>query len=319
MTDATKILKRYPGNPIITHDMIPGIAAVYNPSPVMYQGKTILVLSTLPYNFDLHHQTPVGSYIAVSEDGINFDIRTEAPFMDFTKYGEPFDRVIGTAPIDSRITKIDDEYYILTPIFGGGEGPFTVMGKTKDFETYTPVEIVTLPANRGSSLFPEKIDGRYYRLDRPSSGDAASGSIWLSSSPDLIHWGCHRPLVKAGYAIWNIMKIGATPPIKTSEGWLVIVHGVFSWGTASGQYSIGAMLLDLKEPSKIIGMTKSWLLAPEADYEVRGMVNNVCFPCGAIADIEKDELRLYYGAADTSVCLASGSLSDVLEACKRCI
>ncbi len=317
MLDATKILTRHPKNPIITHDMLPGIAAVYNPSPVMYQDKTILVLSTLSYDFDLKHQKPVGSYIAVSDDGINFKIRTKEPFIDFTKYGEPFSNVIGTAPIDNRITKIGDEYYILTPIFGGGEGPFTVMGKTKDFETYTPVEIVTLPANRGSSLFPEKINGKYYRLDRPSSGESSSGSIWLSSSPDLIHWGCHRPLIKAGYAIWNIVKIGATPPIKTPEGWLVIVHGVFSWGGGMGQYSIGALLLDLQDPSKIIGMTKSWLLAPEADYETRGMVNNVCFPCGAIADFKKDELRLYYGAADTSVCLASGSLSQVIEACRR--
>lgn len=317
MIDATKILKRHPNNPIITPDMIPGIAAVYNPSPVMYEGKTILVLSTLSYDFELDNQKPIGSYIAVSDDGVNFQIRTEKPFIDFSTCGEPFNKIIGTAPIDSRVTKIDDTYYLLTPIFGGGEGPFTVMGTTKDFETYTPVEIVSLPTNRGASVFPEKINGKYYRLDRPGGSESQPGTIWLSSSPDLIHWGCYRPLLKAGYAIWNIQKIGPTPPIKTPEGWLVIVHGVFSWVKGTGGYYIGAVLLDLDDPSRVIGCTKSWLLAPEADYETNGMVNNVCFPCGAIADLEKDELRLYYGAADTCIGLATGSLSDVIEACKR--
>ena len=317
MKDATKILKRHPENPIITPDMIPGMAAVYNPSPVICDGKTILVISTLPYHFDLDNQKPIGSYIAVSDDGVNFKIRTEKPFMDFTAYGEPFDKIIGTAPIDSRVTRIEDTYYLLTPVFGGGEGPFTVMGKTKDFETYTPVEIVTLPTNRGASLFPEKINGKYYRLDRPGADATPPGSLWLSSSPDLVHWGCYRPLMKAGYAIWNIVKMGPTPPIKTPEGWLVIVHGVFTWSKSDSHYYIGAILLDLEDPSIVIGRTKSWLLAPEADYEARGMVDNVCFPCGAIADFEKDELRLYYGAADTCIGLATGSLSDVIEACKK--
>lgn len=317
MKDATKIMTRHPKNPIITPDMIPGIAAVYNPSPAIYDGKTVLVVSTLPYDFNLENQKPSGSYIAISDDGVNFDIRTEKPFIDFRQYGEPFNRIIGTAPVDSRITKIEDTYYLLTPIFGGGEGPFTVMGTTKDFKTYTPVEIVTLPVNRGSSLFPEKIGGKYYRLDRPGADSNPPGSIWISSSPDLIHWGCHRPLMKGGYAIWNIVKMGPTPPIKTPEGWLVIVHGVFSWAGNGGHYYIGGVLLDLENPTKVLGRTKSWLLAPEMDYETKGMVNDVCFPCGALADIDKDELRLYYGAADTSIGLATGSLSEVLYACKN--
>ncbi len=317
MKDATKILTRHPKNPIITPDMIPGIAAVYNPSPAMYDGKTVLVLSTLSYDFELEHQKPAGSYIAMSDDGVNFTIRTDKPFMDVSQYGEPFSRTIGTAPIDSRITQIGDTYYFLTPIFGGGEGPFTVMGKTKDFETYTPIEIVSLPVNRGASMFPEKINGKYYRLDRPGADRQPPGTLWLSSSPDMIHWGCHRPLIKGGYAIWNIVKVGPTPPIKTPDGWLVIVHGVFSWTAGNNHYYIGAILLDLEDPSQVIGLTKSWLLAPEADYETKGMVDNVCFPCGALANLERDELRIYYGAADTCIGLATGSLSQVVEACRK--
>jgi len=309
MKDATKILKRHSENPIITREDIDGAMVVFNPSPVMYEGKTILLLSV--YDFASQHRA--GGRVARSADGIHFEI-DEQPFVDYRSRGGLFERIGGH--IDSRITPVEDAYYLLTPAFCEGEGPFIVMGKTRDFTSYEPLEIVGMPPNRGSSLFPEKINGKYCRLDRPGAGDDTA-SIWLSFSPDLTHWGCHRPLLKPGYAKWNRIKIGPTPPLKTPEGWLVIVHGVFSWTVADRHYYIGAMLLDLEDPSRIIGKTQSWLLAAEEDYEVRGQVDNVVFPCGAIADVDKDELRIYYGAADTCVGLASGSLAEVLEACKR--
>ncbi|MCL6614779.1 MAG: glycoside hydrolase family 130 protein [Firmicutes bacterium] len=313
MKDATKILQRHPKNPLITPDRIPGAAAVMNPSPVLYRNKTVLLLSVNPYKWPEH---AVGTYLAFSDDGVNFEI-SDRPFIDLSNAGPPFNQLKGII-IDNRVTQIGDTYYIMSPVYYEGEGgPFCLLGKTTDFETYVPIEIVSLPSNRVPSLFPEKIKGKYYRLDRPGGGTEVPGNIWISSSPDLIHWGCHRPLLRRGYAIWNAVKIGPTPPIKTPEGWLVIVHGVWSWSSADFHYYIGAVLLDLEEPERVIGRTYSWLLAPEADYEVRGTVDNVCFPCGAIADLEKDELRLYYGAADTYVCLATGSLSEVIEACKR--
>ena len=311
MKDATKIMVRHPENPLITPDSVPGAAGVFNPSPAMLGGKTILLLSVFPYVLP---SQCVGSHVAVSDDGVHFTVNPD-PFIDLSKARPPFNE-IGAAMIDNRITPMDGVFYIQTPVYHRGEGPFTLLGKTTDFKSYEPIEITSLPVNRGSSIFPEKINGKYYRLDRPGA-DMTSATIWLSSSPDLIHWGCHRPLLRNGYAIWNFKKIGPTPPIRTAQGWLVIVHGVWSWMDSDHHYHIGAVLLDLNDPGKVIGFTKSWLLMPEKDYETRGTVDNVVFPCGALADAARDELRIYYGAADTRVGLATGSLSAVIEACKR--
>jgi len=320
MSDATKIMKRHPKNPLISPDDIPNTFAVFNPSPVMYGDKTILLLSVYSHCIKGDGCASKGIYIATSDDGIKFDIQHDKPFIDFDDPENPFTFVNGGV-IDCRITKIEDIYYIVTPLNSGGEGPFAFLGKTEDFKTYTPIEVISLPPNRGASLFPEKINGKYYKLDRPSSGGGGhgnDGSIWLASSPDLIHWGCHRPLIRPGFAIWNILKVGPTPPIKTPEGWLEIIHGIMTWGGGcSSHYYIGAVLLDLENPEKVIGKMKSYLLAPEEPYEAIGIVNSVCFPCGAIGNLEKDELRLYYGAADKHVCLATGSLSEVVEACKK--
>lgn len=312
MKDATKILQRHPRNPIITSEDLPGAAVVFNPSPAMYKGKTILLLSAYEWNWPAV-QRARGGWVASSEDGVRFDI-AEKPLIDLLNASPPFDKLNCTL-IDARITQIEDTYYIMSPVYQDGEGPFTLLGKTTDFQTYTPVEIVAAPINRVPSVFPEKIGGKYYRLERPGHDNGAS--IWLSSSPDLIHWGCYRPILKPGYSIWNITKIGPTPPIQTPDGWLVIMHGVWAWAAGANHYHIGAILLDLENPEKVIGKTQSWLLAPEQEYEVRGTVNDVVFPCGALADMEKDELRLYYGAADTRVGLAVGALSAVVEACKR--
>ena len=114
--------------------------------------------------------------------------------------------------------------------------------------------------------------------------------------------------------MWNTSKIGPTPPLRVPEGWLVIVHGVET-PCDGPHYYIGAILLDADNPRKVIGKTRSWLLAPEMPYETNGQVDNVVFPCGALADIARDEPRLYYGAANARVCLATGSLSQVVRAC----
>ena len=123
-------------------------------------------------------------------------------------------------------------------------------------------------------------------------------------------------MLAAGYTTWAWHKIGPTPPIRTDRGWLEILHGVTS-SCAGARYLIGAALLDLADPAKVVGKTRSYLLAPLAPYEQNGRVPNVVFPCGAIADHEQDRLRVYYGAADTSVCLATGSIREIVDACLR--
>ncbi len=310
MREATAIMKRNPANPLVSVGDFPGYMTIFNPSPAMHDGRTILLLSMIPFKGRYGGET----HVAVSEDGLNFVVREE-PFFSLCDRPYPFD-LMNRHIIDNRITKIDDTYYILTPVLSGKGfmGPCTVLGRTQDFKEYEPLGIIDYPVVRGTSLFPAKIGGKYFKLIRPGAGTGSRGEIWISSSPDLLHWGDCRPLLKPGYSFWNDLKIGPTPPIETDSGWLTIIHGV-SQPCDGSHYYIGAVLLDIEKPWKIVGRTYSYLLAPETPYERSGHVDNVVFPCGALADAENDELRLYYGAADTCVCLASGKLSEVVQAC----
>lgn len=300
-------LHRYENNPIITPQDIEGSYATFNCGQTMYKGKTILLVAAQMKTDPIPRM-----YVAESEDGINFKIRKE-PLITQSK--NPIIRDLDTWPIDPRITYIpeDDMYYIMRPI-NSDWGCSAVLGRTKDFETYEDLEIIALPHNRVPSLFPGKINGLYARIDRPYDG-RNEGRMWISFSPDLKYWGGYRPLLKQ-YTIWNYTKIGPTPPIKTKDGWLVIIHGV-STSCADSRYSLGAMLLDLEDPTKVIGKTMSPILTPDAPYEYMGTVPNVIFSCGAIADEEKDEIRVYYGAADTYIALATGKLSEIIRMCKE--
>ena len=313
MKDATRILKRYEGNPLIHVRDYEGIAQIYNPFPIQYNDETILLVSVVEHAAKRGFGRDVGqTRIARSKDGIHFELESKN-FIDTQTEEYPYN--LYHHFIDNRVTKIDDTYYIITPVMVHGfDSPVGMLGKTKDFKTYERIDIITQPKNRGASLFPEKINGKYYKLDRPGGGDGSNGDIWISASPDLIHWGEFKPVLAAGYRYWNVEKIGPTPPIKTDKGWLDIIHGVFS--PAGGTYYyVGAMLLDLEEPWKVIGRTNSYILAPEMHYERHGNCDNTVFPCGAIADYEKDQLRLYYGSCDNYICLATGSLSEIVQAC----
>ena len=313
MKDATKIFKRYEGNPIIHAKDYEGVAQLYNPSPIMCGDETILLVSVVEHAATKGYGRDVGqTRVARSKDGINF-VLEDKNFIDVQAEGMPWD--LYHHFIDNRVTKIDDIYYIITPVMVNQfDSPVGMLGKTKDFKTYERIEIITAPKNRGASLFPEKINGKYYKLDRPGGGDGGNGDIWISASEDLVHWGEFKPVLAAGYRFWNVEKIGPTPPIKTDKGWLDIIHGVFS--PAGGTYYyLGAMLLDLDEPWKVIGKTNSYIMAPETGYEKHGNCDNTIFACGAIADYDKDQIRLYYGACDNYICLATGSLSELVDAC----
>lgn len=313
MKDATRILTRYENNPILHVQDFPGAAQLYNPSPVMYRDETVLLVSVVEHSATEGYGRDVGqTRVARSRDGVNFTLGTE----NFIRVPENMHCAeLYHHYIDNRVTKIDDTYYIVTPVMVHGfDSPVGLLGKTYDFVDYEPIDIITQPKNRGASLFPEKINGKYYKLDRPGGGDGSNGDIWISASEDLIHWGEFKPVIAAGYRFWNVEKIGPTPPIKTDKGWLDIIHGVYR--PAGGTYYyVGAMLLDLDEPWRVIGRTNSYILAPEEPYERHGNCDNTVFPCGAIADYEKDQVRLYYGACDNYICLAQGSLSELTDAC----
>jgi predicted GH43/DUF377 family glycosyl hydrolase len=305
------ILHRHPKNPIINVQDIPMADAVFNCGQTMFGEKTLLLIS-------VGYRTRVnglqsGMYVATSENGIDFKIE-DKPFIttiDKAPYNDNYD----WWTIDPRITKIDDAYYIVRP----GQHPngaVALLEKTIDFKTREFIDCISLPSNRVPCLFPEKINGLYARLDRPYNQGAANegGSIWISFSPDLVYWGNYYP-VQMPWGMHFGTKIGPTPPIKTSEGWLVVLHGVMS--SCNGyRYSLTAMLLDLNDPRKVINKMNSWILTPDTEYELNGRVPNVVFTTGAIADHEKDQIRVYYGAADTCIGLATGSLSELINACK---
>lgn len=297
------ILKRHPENPIIKPIDYPGAEGICNCGQTMYKGKTILLVSVIHRTGYFRGKWGSTTHVAESQDGVHFTIDPE-PFIQGS---------------DTRITKIEDIYYITYP-GPGGWGTYGVLSKTRDFKKCEIIETISLPDNRVPCLFPEKINGKYFRVDRPyrviPNNFHDSGYLWISSSPDLIHWGCHRPLLKGDKVGWGGKKIGPTPPIKTEAGWLMITHGV-TQSSSGHRYRIGAILMDLNDPTKISGMTKSPILAPCEPYEQCGRTPNVVFPCGAIPDYDKNRIRLYYGAADTYVGLASGSLSELIDACLK--
>ena len=144
----------------------------------------------------------------------------------------------------------------------------------------------------------------------------AFANIWLSRSPDLIHWGENRVVLRRGCTRWASTKIGPTPPVRTDKGWLEIYHGVLD--TFSGfRYCIGACLLDLEQPEKVLGVMKSYLLAPETEYELNGVIPNVVFTTGCVVEPASRELRIYYGASDTSIGLATGNVDEIVEMCLK--
>ncbi len=301
-----RYLTRHPENPLLRPDMLPGAEALMNGCPFTYAGKTMILQPVIWQGREFPSM-----HVCESDDGVHFTIRPE-PFITATRdEASPLfhlDRWL----IDPRVTQIGDAYYIMRP----GDsylGTVALLGRTRDWQSYEHLEIVSLPMNRVPCLFPRKIGGSYLRLDRPSGRN--QGNIWLSSSPDLIHWGRHRHLLSS-WTHWNGAKIGPCVPIDTPEGWLVLVHGVQE-SCAGMRYSLGAILLDRDDPARIIGKMNSWLLTPDRDYEFNGNVPNVVFACGALANPDRDELRVYYGAADTSMNLATGPLGRIIEACRK--
>jgi len=187
------------------------------------------------------------------------------------------------------------------------------MGYTFDFRDFYQMENAFLPYNRNGVLFPRRIRGKYAMLSRPSDrGHTPFGDIFYSESVDLIHWGCHRFVMGPKHG-WESTKIGAGPvPIETLEGWLLIYHGVIT--QCNGFiYSMGAAILDLDYPWKVIYRCRPYLMTPNELYECVGDTPNVVFPCAAIVDQGNKRLAIYYGAADTVVALAFAYLDELIQ------
>jgi predicted GH43/DUF377 family glycosyl hydrolase len=197
------------------------------------------------------------------------------------------------------------------------EGPLVSLATTENFIDFERLGPVMPPENKDAALFPVRFGGRYAMLHRPVSTFPGTGKhIWISFSPDLKHWGDHRVLIRSRRgAWWDASKIGVSPPpLETPAGWLILYHGVREM-PGGPIYRLGLALLDRDDPTKVIKRADQWVFGPQESYETNGDVGNVVFPCGWI--VNGDELRLYYGAADTCIASASAQLQDVLNFLKE--
>ena len=212
---------------------------------------------------------------------------------------------------DPRINPVEGKFYITYAAYTFRYGCRIGIGETEDFRTVRHISFPHHMQNRNAVLFPEKINDMYVMLHRPETG--GTGNLWISRSPDLRFWGDCEVVADRGSGRWDSIKIGAgTPPLKTSRGWLFVTHAVDS--NCSGQfYTVGAVLLDLQEPSKLVARSRM-LMCPEMPYETNGFAPNVVFPCGAVPEPD-GSLKLYYGAADNFECLAEATVQALLDEC----
>jgi len=213
---------------------------------------------------------------------------------------------------DPRIVWFESlEKYAITYTSFSPAGPQVSLAFTKDFKTFDKRGVMLSPEDKDASLFPRKFGDRYVLIHRPIV--RGEQHIWISLSPDLVHWGEHDILITRRSGWWDDAKVGLGPqPIETDEGWLIIYHGVRE--TASGSlYRVGLALLDREDPTKVIKRADPWVMGPREDYEYRGDVPGVVFPTGAVMDEEEEKLRIYYGAADSSIGVATANLQDILN------
>ncbi len=235
--------------------------------------------------------------LARSSDGVHFTI-ADQPWLK----AEPPYETLGIE--DARITKIDERYCInYTAVSHAGIA--TALVTTTDFTNIQRHGLIFAPSNRDVTIFPEQINGEYVCYHRPMPGSFAGLNIWIAASPDLIHWGQLKLVLRSNSALGRIG--GGAPPIKTEQGWLSIYHSA----DAQNRYSLGAFLTPLDEPGRIIAQSDQPILVPEQPYETGGFFGNVVFTCGTV--VEGDTLRLYYGASDESMALAEVSITELIR------
>ncbi|MDP4211078.1 MAG: glycoside hydrolase family 130 protein [Bacteroidota bacterium] len=215
---------------------------------------------------------------------------------------------------DCRVSFLENKYYLtFTAVSENGVG--VGLKTTVDWKSFESHGMMLPPHNKDCALFGEKINGFYYALHRPSSVDIGGNYIWTAKSPDGIHWGDHRCIIKTRKGHWDDTRVGAgAAPIKTENGWLEIYHGA----NQQHQYCLGAFLSDLNDPAKLLARTEDPIMVPSAPYELSGFFGNVVFTNGHIVDPDGDTLNLYYGASDEFVCGARFSLKEICSLLKPC-
>jgi predicted GH43/DUF377 family glycosyl hydrolase len=299
------LFTRYTGNPILSRDNWPyPVNSVFNAAAVRLADGDTLLLCRVEDRRGLSHLTAARSANGI--DGWRIDAVPTFP-AEPDKYPE---EIWGVE--DPRITWLPEEnqFAIAYTSFARG-GPGVSLALTRDFRSFERYGVIMPPEDKDAALLPRKIGGYWALIHRPMT--ALGAHMWISYSPDLRHWGSHKVMLQArrgGW--WDANKIGlCSPPIETAKGWLVLYHGVRQ--TASGSiYRIGVALFDLERPDVCLQRGDSWIFGPETPYERGGDVKDVVFPCGQTISADGDTIYLYYGASDSCVALATGSIRELL-------
>jgi predicted GH43/DUF377 family glycosyl hydrolase len=301
-----ELLVRHKLNPILTAANWPyPVNTVFNPGATLLADGTTLLLCRVEDRSGQSHLCA-----ARSTNGIDGWIIDQTPTMlpDPEHYTEELWGIE-----DPRITWVPElNQYIVVYTAFTRDGPGVALATTADFITFKRRGVVMAPEDKDATLLPYRIDGRWALIHRPVSSSRAH--MWISYSPDLTHWGGHKLMLEArrgGW--WDANKIGLSPPpIETPRGWLVLYHGV-RYTAAGAIYRLGLALFDLKTPEICLRRGNHWIFGPEQPYELQGDVGNVVFPCGYTVLPDGDTVHFYYGAADTSICLAVSSIKQMLK------
>jgi predicted GH43/DUF377 family glycosyl hydrolase len=306
MQKHTTLLHRHAGNPILTAAQWPyPVHTVFNAGATRLRDGTTLLLCRVEDRRGHSHLCA-----ARSTNGVDGWVIDAKPTLMPDALGHP-EEIWGIE--DPRITFVEElgKYAVAYTAFGTG-GPGVALALTEDFREFERYGLVMQPDDKDAALLPRRIGGMFALVHRPMHD---SGShVWISYSPDLRNWGGHQLMLKARRgAWWDANKVGLSPPlIETAGGWLMLYHGVRH--TAAGcLYRMGLALFALEDPSRCIARGDPWFFGPETDYERNGDVGNVAFPCGYTLDADGDSINVYYGAADTSVALATGKVSEMLS------
>ncbi len=303
-----ELFKRHPANPILTAADWPyPVNVAFNPAAATVEGETVL-LARVEGLSGISHLT-----VARSANGVDGWRVAGEPLLA----PEPGIKSEEWGFEDARTVWVDElDCFVITCTAYGPSGPAVYLATTKDFLSVERHGIVIAPEDKNAAILPERVDGKWILFHRPTTGfGSTSPGISLSRSDDLLTWGLPEPVMQPrSGAWWDSLRIGIGPPlVKTAHGWLLVYHGVKET-VAGAIYRFGLALLDLDDPTRVISRGANWILGPLELYERTGDVPNAIFPCGLIHDETTGEVRLYYGAADTSICLATAQLDDLLAA-----
>jgi beta-1,4-mannooligosaccharide/beta-1,4-mannosyl-N-acetylglucosamine phosphorylase len=317
---SSPVIARHPANPVLTSADVPYPSTlVFNPGVTKYEGRYAMAFrNDYGREGDTRFDgTNIG--LAWSEDGIHWDVEPEPCW----ELGDGEIRRV----YDPRLMVIEGRCYMCFAV-DTGHGVRGGIAVTDDLHHFEIVSM-SVPDNRNMVLFTERFDDKYVRLERPfpvyGRGGVERFDIWISDSPDLVYWGNPELLLAVEDVPYANTKLGpAAPPIKTDQGWLTTFHAVDTdpsrgkngWEASwKKRYSAGVMLLDLEDPRRIVGLYEEPLIAPEAPYEVSGgFRNDVVFPCGMILE-DDGEVKVYYGAADTVICVVTADVEDLIRLC----